>query len=142
MTERPKTEWFRIQALRRIGLALRAKDPRIKRLYVLAAKQWLGLAQCETDVHRNHRWNTNYRGVERRMATRHQGPKKSLISLGPDVFVECTVLDFSAAGAGLLLPNAIVLPAEFDLTFDHATRHCITVWRRPRRLGLEFRSIH
>jgi hypothetical protein len=142
MIECPKTVWFRIQALQCIGLALRAKDPRIKRLYVLAAKQWLGLAQPEAYVLDDHHWDTNYRGVERRMAARHQGPKKGLILLGPDVFVACTVRDFSAAGVGLFLPNAIVLPAEFDLTFDHAKHHCITVWRRPRRIGLEFRSIH
>ncbi len=142
MTERAKTEWFRIQALQRIEFALRAKDPRIKRLYVLAAKQWLNLALPEARVLDDLQWDMNYRGVERRMAKRNHGPKTGLISLGPGVLVECTVRDFSAAGAGLLLPNAIALPAEFELTFDHTARHCVAVWRRAQRIGLEFRSIH
>ena len=54
---------------------------------------------------------------------------------------ECTVRDFSPAGAGLVLPDAIRLPKEFDLTFDKATRHCVTVWRRSDRIGLRFKSV-
>jgi hypothetical protein len=138
MIERPIAEWFRIQALQCIGLALRAKDPRIKRLYVLEAKRWLGLAQPEVD----NLWDAAYRDVERRMTPRHQGPIAALILLGRDVFVECTVRDFSTAGVGLSLPKAVVLPAEFDLTFDQATHHCIAVWRQPKRMGFKFKSIH
>jgi hypothetical protein len=41
MTKPPKTEWFQAQALQCIGLALSAKDPRIKRLYTLEAQRWL-----------------------------------------------------------------------------------------------------
>jgi hypothetical protein len=40
--------------------------------------------------------------------------------------------DFSPAGAGLLLPDAITLPEESDMAFDHATGRCIPVWRRSR----------
>ena len=57
-----------------------------------------------------------------------------------DSLVGCTVRDFSPAGVGLLVPIAIVLPIEFDLTFNHAVQHCITVWRQPERTGLKFQS--
>jgi hypothetical protein len=39
-----------------------------------------------------------------------------------------------------MLPEAAALPPEFELTFDHATRHCITVWRRRDRMGVKLRS--
>jgi hypothetical protein len=138
MIERPTAEWFRIQALQCIGRALRAKDPRIKRLYVLEAKRWLGLAQPEVD----DPWDTAYRGVERRMTPRHQSPIVGLILLGRNVLVECPARDFSTAGVGLSLPKAIVLPAEFDLTLDQTTHHCVAVWRQSKRMGLKFKSIH
>jgi hypothetical protein len=51
------------------------------------------------------------------------------------------VKNFSPAGAGLLLPDDVSLPAEFDLTFDRATRHCILVWRSLGQAGLKFKSI-
>jgi PilZ domain-containing protein len=82
-----------------------------------------------------------YRGFERRMTPRHQSPRAGVILLERDPIVECTVRDFSAAGAGLLLPDAVTLPNEFDLTFDHATRHCVTVWRQFDRMGLKFKSL-
>ena len=102
----------------------------------------LALAEPKVDVRDDHRWNTEYRDVERRMNPRHQGSLAGLISLGRDFLVECTVRNFSPAGVGLLLPDSVFLPAEFDLTFDHATHHCITVWRQPERMGLKFKSIH
>jgi hypothetical protein len=65
-----------------------------------------------------------------------------VILLERDSIVECTVRDFSAAGAGLLLPDAVIFPGEFDLTFNnHAARHCVTVWRKLDRMGLKFKSI-
>jgi hypothetical protein len=82
-----------------------------------------------------------YQGVERRMTPRHQLPRAGVILLEGDVTVECTVRDFSPAGAGLVLPDAISLPKEFDLSFDGATRHCVTVWRQSDRIGLRFKSV-
>jgi hypothetical protein len=56
--------------------------------------------------------------------------------------VLCTVRDVSPAGAGLLLPLRVSpLPTEFELTFEHAARHCITVWRQFDRMGLKFKSM-
>jgi hypothetical protein len=81
-----------------------------------------------------------YQGVERRMTPRHQQPRAGVILIERDALVECTVRDFSPAGAGLVLPDAINLPREFDLTFDRATRHCVIVWRQFDRMGLRFKS--
>jgi hypothetical protein len=83
-----------------------------------------------------------YRGVERRLAQRRRGPKVGVILLEQDALIECTVRDFSPAGAGLLLPDVVQLPAEFDLTFSRAHHHCITVWRQLDRMGLKFKSRH
>jgi PilZ domain len=82
-----------------------------------------------------------YRDVERRKTPRHQRPRAGVILLERVSIVECTARDFSPAGVGLLLPNAVTLPEEFDLTFDDATRHCVTVWRRADRVGLKFKPV-
>jgi hypothetical protein len=140
MAETPKAEWFQAQALHCIGLALRAKDPRIKRLYTLEAQRWLHLAELKTDHLIPDSVAAEYRGVERRMTRRHLGPVAGAIMLEQDSLVGCTVRDFSPAGVGLLVPIAIVLPIEFDLTFNHATQHCIAVWRQPEHTGLKFKS--
>ena len=47
MVDRPQTHWFERQALECIALALRAKDPRVKRLYALEAERWLRLAELK-----------------------------------------------------------------------------------------------
>jgi hypothetical protein len=141
MAEVPKAEWFQAQALQCIGLALRAKDPRIKRLYTLEAQRWLHLAELKTDHVIRDSAAAEYQGVERRMTARHLGPLAGVILLELDSLVGCTVRDFSPAGVGLSLPVAIILPPEFDLTFNHATHHCIAVWRQPERMGLKFKSM-
>jgi hypothetical protein len=82
-----------------------------------------------------------YRGVERRMNPRHQSPRTGVILLGQDSLLECTVRDFSPAGAELMLPVGVIPPRAFELTFDHATRHCVTVWRRLDRMGFKFKSM-
>jgi hypothetical protein len=83
-----------------------------------------------------------YRGVERRLTLRHQGPKAGVILLEQDALLECSVRDFSPAGAGLLMRDAVNLPAEFDLRFVHDTRHCIAIWRQLDRMGLRFKLIY
>jgi hypothetical protein len=81
-----------------------------------------------------------YQGVERRLIPRHKGPKPAVILLESDALFECTLLDFSPAGAGLFVSDAAILPAAFDLRFDQVTRHCTVVWRQLHRMGLKFRS--
>jgi hypothetical protein len=139
MAEVPKAEWFQAQALQCIELALRAKDPRLKRLYTLEAQRWLHLAELKTDHVIRDSAAAEYRGVERNDRAA-PWPLAGVILLEQDSLVGCTVRDFSVAGVGLLLPVAIILPAEFDLTFNHAAQHCVAVWRQPDRMGLKFKS--
>jgi hypothetical protein len=63
------------------------------------------------------------------------------ITLAKGLSVDCTVPNFSPAGAALWLKNAINLPVKFDLHFDNVTRHCIVVWRRPYWMGVRFKSV-
>ena len=137
MAEAPRAEWFQAQALQCIALALRAKDPWTKRQYVLSAERWLHLAELQAE----HLIRTEYRGVERRINPRHLARIAGAILLERDALVDCTVRDFSPAGVGLILPDTVSLPAEFDLTFNHATQHCIAVWRHTERMGLKFKSM-
>jgi hypothetical protein len=75
MDGRPKIGWLQAQALQCIALALKAKDPRIKRLYTLEAERWLHLAELKAD--HNFRYNraSEYEGVERRTTVRHLARK-------------------------------------------------------------------
>ena len=140
MVDGPQTHWFQRQALECIALALRAKDPRVKRLYALEAERWLRLAELKGDsVTRDD--PTEFRSVERRTTSRHQNPKAGVILLERAFRVECMIRDFSPAGVGLLLPKTVTLPDDFYLTFDYAVRRCITVWRRIDRIGVKFKSI-
>src|SRR5580704_990292 len=127
MAEHPKAEWFQVQALECIGLALRAKDPRIKRLYAIEAERWLRLTELKADsVIRGSR-SAECRGIERRVTPRQQRPKAGVILLERAFRVECMVRDFSPTGVGLLVPDTIILPDDFYLTFDYAVRRCVTV---------------
>jgi hypothetical protein len=136
MAQRSKTVWFQVQALQCVGLALRATDPRIKRLCALEAERWLRLTELKMDSRA-----VEYQGAERRMTPRHQTPKTGVILLEQAFRVECMVRDFSPAGAGLLLPDPHNLPDDFYLTFDQAVRRCSTVWRRADRIGVKFKSM-
>jgi hypothetical protein len=142
MEKRPKREWFHAQALQCIGLALRTKDTRIKRLYTLESERWLHLAELKTDHDFQDIRTPEYQGVERRKTPRHPGRAAGVILLEREALVECAVRDFSPAGVGLSVPDTVFLPAEFDLTFNHAAQHCIAVWRQPERMGLKFKSAY
>jgi hypothetical protein len=54
MAKHPKANWFRIQALNRLELALRARDVRIKRLFTLEAERWLRLAELKQHAEPMH----------------------------------------------------------------------------------------
>jgi hypothetical protein len=79
-------------------------------------------------------------GIERRITPRHRSLKTGVIALKQGSSVQCRIWDFSPAGVGLILLDADNVPAEFDLSFDYATRHCVTVWRAFNRIGLKYRS--
>jgi hypothetical protein len=76
---------------------------------------------------------------ERRRAQRHRTLKagKIVLSHGASV-IDCTIRNLSAEGASIAVDNAATLPAEFNLEFDSATRHCKVAWRRFDRLGVKF----
>jgi hypothetical protein len=82
-----------------------------------------------------------YEGPERRLIPRHRILMVGKITLAKGLSVDCTVPNFSPAGAALWLKNAINLPVKFDLHFDNVTRHCIVVWRRPYWMGVRFKSV-
>ena len=100
------------------------------------AERWLHLAELQAE----HLIRTEYKGLERKINPRHLARIPGAILLGRDSIVDCTVRDFSPAGVGLILPDTVSLPVEFELTFNHATQHCIAVWRRTERMGLKFNS--
>jgi hypothetical protein len=141
MAEHPKAEWFQVQALECIALALRAKDPRIKRLYALEAERWLRLTGLKADNPIPGGGAAECRVVEQRTVPRHQGPKAGVILLERAFRAECMVRDVSPAGVGLLVPDTVVLPDDFYLTFNCVVRRCITVWRGLDRMGARFRSM-
>ncbi len=99
---------------------------------------------AELKADHNFRYNraSEYEGVERITTVRHFARKAGVILLERDALVECAVRDFSPAGVGLSLPNTMFLPVEFDLTFNHATQHCVTVWRHTDQMGLRFKSAY
>ena len=118
MAEHPKAEWFQVQALECIALALRAKDPRIKRLYALEAERWLRLTALKANNPVPDARAAECRIVERRTVLRRQEPKAGVILLERAFRAECMVRDVSPAGVGLLVPDTVVLPDDFYLTFD------------------------
>jgi hypothetical protein len=141
MAEHPKAEWFQVQALECIALALRAQDPRIKRLYALEAERWLRLTKLKADSVIRGSSAAEYRIVERRMTPRHQSPKAGVMLLERAFRVECMVRNFSPAGVGLLVPDTIILPNNFYLIVNCIVRRCITVWRQFDRMGAKFKSM-
>jgi hypothetical protein len=141
MAEHPTAEWFQVQALECIALALRAKDPRIKRLYALEAERWLRLTELKVNSLVRDGSAAEHQVVERRMTSRQESPKAGVILLEHAFRVECMVRDFSSGGVGLLVPNTIVLPDDFYLTFDYLVRRCTTVWRKLDRMGANFKSM-
>jgi hypothetical protein len=117
-------------------MPLGAKDAWTKWQYVLEAERWLHLAELQAD----HLVQTEYQG-ERRGHSRHLARVAGAILLEGDSVVDCTARDVSTAGVGLLLPDMVSLPTEFDLTFNHVTHLCIAVWRHRERMGLKFKSM-
>jgi hypothetical protein len=81
-----------------------------------------------------------YERAERRIIPRHHIVMVGRIILVGGFSSDCMVRNFSPAGAGLWLKNALSLPARFDLNFDNLTRHCIVVWQEPYRMGVRFKS--
>jgi hypothetical protein len=77
---------------------------------------------------------------QRRARRRHRVDTDGVIWLQRHSRVSCTVRDLSRSGLGLVVHEAVSLPVEFDLTFDHATRRYVTVWRWRDRIGVKLKA--
>jgi hypothetical protein len=54
--------------------------------------------------------------------------------------LECTVRDYSKAGAALRVSTTFGLPNRFDLVVDGIARRCRSQWRTDNRIGVVFES--
>ena len=52
--------------------------------------------------------------------------------------VDCTVVDYSAGGASLLLPAGTSLPPRFELLHGGTKKRCRLVWKSGNRIGVAF----
>ncbi len=52
--------------------------------------------------------------------------------------IECTVIDLSAGGACLDLPEPERLPQRFALLHGGIKKNCLIKWKKFRRIGVQF----
>ncbi len=52
--------------------------------------------------------------------------------------LDCTVIDISAGGACIDVPGQTPIPARAILIHSGTRKSCRVVWRRGRRLGLQY----
>jgi hypothetical protein len=90
-------------------------------------------------------WGAGLRSVRMAMSESRNNQRHRVLKAGKIVFnggasvLDCTVRNVSETGACLVVVNAVAVPAEFDLLLDGASRSCEAVWRKPNRVGVEFR---
>jgi hypothetical protein len=138
----PKSNGFRRKRCSVLDSRFGPRIPASKRLYTLEAERWLHLAELKSD-HDFRDDRTPYQGVERKKISRHLAHAAAgVILLESDALIECAVKDFSPAGVGLALPEAVFLPTEFDLSFNHTNQRCTTVWRHTERMGVKFKAAY
>jgi hypothetical protein len=78
--------------------------------------------------------------LERRKFQRTHVMVRARIVLEDSSIIDCTVLDLTIAGAGILATPMTGISNRFDLTFDGARslRPCRLIWRTSDRMGVEF----
>ena len=76
---------------------------------------------------------------ERRDRTRHRVLKAGTIEFGGGA-IDCTVRNFSEAGAALDVTSPLGIPDHFTLivTADDVHLPCRVVWRKEKRIGVKF----
>jgi PilZ domain len=76
---------------------------------------------------------------ERRNKSRHRVLKAGTIEFGGGA-IDCTVRNFSEAGAALDVTTPIGIPERFTLFVqaDGAHLPCTVVWRKEKRIGVRF----
>ena len=52
--------------------------------------------------------------------------------------IDCTVVDLSAGGACLDLPDPDRLPSRFVLLHAGTRKNCLIKWKKFRRIGVQF----
>jgi len=52
--------------------------------------------------------------------------------------IDCTVIDLSAGGACLDLPDPERLPPRFTLLHGATRKSCLIKWKKFRRIGVQF----
>jgi hypothetical protein len=55
--------------------------------------------------------------------------------------LECTVRNFTKAGAALRVSTTFGLPQHFDLVIDGSARRCRSQWRTDNRISVVFESM-
>jgi len=79
--------------------------------------------------------------TERRVSFRGRTLKGGLIVLGEKApKLECTVRNFTKAGAALQVSTTFGLPQHFDLVVDGIARRCRSQWRTDNKIGVVFES--
>jgi len=83
---------------------------------------------------------SDIRTTERRAARRSRQLKNGTIVLsGSNSVLSCTVRNMSADGLCLIVPNALLVPAAFEVLVDGQRRRCTVMWRQPNRIGVKYR---
>jgi hypothetical protein len=61
------------------------------------------------------------------------------IIIGPNrPTIGCTIIDLSAGGACLDLPDPDRLPSRFVLLYGGTRKNCLIMWKKFRRIGVQF----
>jgi hypothetical protein len=76
---------------------------------------------------------------EHRIAPRRRMLKAGTIEFGGGA-IDCTVKNLSNTGAALEVVTPLFIPNHFTLYVpsDQIKRPCHTVWRKEKRIGIEF----
>ena len=79
---------------------------------------------------------------ENRRTNRRRVLKSATIEFDRTAY-SCAVRNLSEVGAAIDVPYAVTIPHEFNLTVhsDQVTRHCLVIWRKENRLGVEFGQV-
>ena len=78
------------------------------------------------------------------MSERRTGGRQRQLKPGSIIFnsaksvFSCTVRNISQAGACLMVPSPLTVPAAFELRADGERRACAVAWRLPDRVGVKY----
>jgi hypothetical protein len=77
--------------------------------------------------------------TERRASERlRQLKAASIVFNGATSVLSCTLRNISQAGACLMVPSPLTVPAAFELLTGGDRRPCTVAWRLPDRIGVKY----